>query len=258
MDNLKRVGFVAFGEVNTPYQKLVEKHDEALSQLDAPDTVITDGGIVIDDVKYEAAEAAIAKLKNVEMDCLIICVCGWIPTHAVVRVTDEFRHLPMVLWGLSAWRENGRIVTATAQAGTTALRPTFEALGYKFKYVYSIIDKPTPIGSINTFIAAAYAKRILRHAHVGTMGYRDMLLYGTQFEGSSLRKQIGIEVKPYEMLEMVQTSETIDEAAIDEGIAYVKSAWHFDTPFDDDIIRKGVTYALAIGKKIEERNWDAI
>ena len=30
---MKRVGFVCFGEVNTPFERLVLKHDEALKEL---------------------------------------------------------------------------------------------------------------------------------------------------------------------------------------------------------------------------------
>ena len=36
----------------------------------------------------------------------------------------------------------------------------------------------------------------MRYARIGTMGYRDMLLYGTQYEGYSLRGQLGVEVEP--------------------------------------------------------------
>ena len=42
------------------------------------------------------------------------------------------------------------------------------------------------------------------------MGYRDMLLYGTQYEGNSMRGQLGVEVEPYEMLEMVRAIDTLE------------------------------------------------
>ena len=118
------------------------------------------------------------------MDCLIVCVAGWVPTHAVIRVTDHFRHLPILLWGLCGWCENGKLVTTADQAGTTAIRPAFEAMHYRFKYIYSIIDKPEPVEKIEAF-TNAHAARKLRSSKIGTMGYRDMLLYGTQFEATA-------------------------------------------------------------------------
>ena len=28
-----------------------------------------------------------------DFDALVICIAGWIPTHAVVKITEKFRHL---------------------------------------------------------------------------------------------------------------------------------------------------------------------
>ena len=252
------VGFVCFGEVNTPIERLNMKHDEALAALRAEVENVVDGGLVIDDPAYETADAAYAKIAGLDLDCLVICVAGWVPTHAVIRVTDHFRHVPMILWGLCGWKENGRIITTAEQAGTTALRPAFEALDYTFKYVYNIIGKEWPMEKITSYIAACRARKNLRSARVGTMGYRDMLLYGTQYEGNSMRGQIGVEVEPYEMLEMVRAIDTLDPQKVAEGVAFVKENWVFKKACDDSVIEKGVKYALAITKKIEERGWEAI
>ena len=252
------IGYVCFGEVNTPIARLQQKHDEALCALQEKFENVIDGGLVIDDPAYETADTAYGKLAGLDLDCLIVCVAGWIPTHAVIRVTDHFRHIPMVLWGLCGWKENGRIITTAEQAGTTALRPAFEALDYTFKYIYNVIGKPWPMEKIASFISACRAKKNLRSARVGTMGYRDMLLYGTQFEGNSMRGQIGVEVEPYEMLEMVRATENLDPAAIEDGIAYVKNNWVFQKECADATIRQGVTYALAIAQKIRQRGWEAI
>ncbi len=254
----KKVGFVCFGEINTPYDKLQIKHDEALASISNLNYEILDAGIVTDDPEYKTADSALGKLKNFEMDCLIACVAGWIPTHAVIRVTDAFRHIPMLLWGLCGWSQNGRLVTTAPQAGTTAIRPALEALGYHFKYIYNVIGRPVPAQKIDAFVSACHAGKCLRKARVGTMGYRDMLLYGTQYEGNSLRGKIGVEVEPFEMLEMVRNIEHLDAAQIQEAIDYVKKTWKFIKPCDDEIIEQGVQYALAIGKKIRERGYDAV
>ena len=252
------IAYVCFGEINTPIERLQMKHDEALEALKATIGEVVDGGLVIDDPAYETADAAYAKLEGKDIDCLIVCVAGWVPTHAVVRVTDHFRHVPMVLWGLCGWKENGRIITTAEQAGTTAIRPAFEALGYTFKYVYNTIGKEWPMDKIAAFVAACRARKNLRSAKVGTMGYRDMLLYGTQYEGNSMRGQLGVEVEPYEMLEMVRAIDTLEAEKVAEGINYVKTNWTFKKACDESVIEKGVKYALAIAKKIEERGWEAI
>lgn len=255
---MKKVGFVCFGEVNTPFERLQLKHDEALSTLMTMNYKLTDAGIVIDDAEYKTADAAVATLKNAEFDCLILCVAGWIPTHAVIRVTDVFRNVPMILWGLCGWYENGRLITTADQAGTTAIRPAMEAMGYTFKYVYSVVNKPLPLKKIDAYVSACHARSALRQARVGTMGYRDMLLYGTQYEGNSMRGQLGVEVEPFEMLEMIQNMEQLDQTEIEKGISYVKENWTFEKECPDETIEKGVKYALAVGKKIKERGYQAV
>ena len=256
--NRNLIGYVCFGEVNTPIERLRMKHDEALAALQEKFENVIDGGLVIDDPAYETADAAYGKLAGMDLSCLIVCVAGWIPTHAVIRVTDHFRHIPMLLWGLCGWKENGRIITTAEQAGTTAIRPTFEALDYTFKYVYNVIGKEWPMDKIEAFVSACRARQNLRSARVGTMGYRDMLLYGTQFEGSSMRGKIGVEVEPYEMLEMLRTIDALDAEKIAEGIAFVKSSWVFKKECEIATIERGVEYALAIAKKIQERGWEAV
>lgn len=255
---MKEIGFVCFGEVNTPYERLQIKHDGALKTLEVLGGRVHDAGVVTDDAKYETADAAAGKLGAQELDCLILCVAGWVPTHAVIRVADRFRHLPVLLWGLCGWMENGHLVTTADQAGTSAIRPALQAMHYRFKYVYSVIGKPEPVEKIRAFTDAAYTARMLRGARVGTMGYRDMLLYGTQFEGSSMRGQLGVEVEPFEMLEMTQNLSALDPKEVAETVAFVKSNWVFDRPCEDGVLETGVKYALAVGKKIAERGYDAV
>ena len=247
----KKIAFVCFGEVNTPIDRLNMKHDEGLEVIKNLEYEVFDGGLVIDDPEYKTADDAISKIADKDFAALVVCVAGWIPTHTVIRVTDKFRHIPMLLWGLCGWKENGRIIT-------TAIRPAFEALGYSFKYVYNIIGKDYPLKKINAFLMACCAKKELRGARVGTMGYRDMLLYGTQFEGQSMRGQIGVEVEPFEMLEMVQNIDKLSEKDIKDGVDFVKANWKFKKECDDSVIENGVKYALAISAKIKERGWEAI
>lgn len=254
----KRIGFVCFGEINTPFERLEIKHHHAIETLSELELDILDAGIVIDDTEYKTADAAIQKLHGYDMDCLIVCVAGWVPTHAVIHVTDVFRTTPMVLWGMCGWYENDHIVTTADQAGTTALRPAFEAMDYRFKYITSIMGEPEPIEKIAAFVNASHAVSRLRKSRIGTMGYRDMLLYGTQYECNSLRGQIGVEVEPFEMLEMVQNIDKLDAHKVKEGVEYVKNNWIFMKECEENIIETGVKYALAVGKKIEERHYEAI
>lgn len=113
-----------------------------------------------------------------EFDLLVVCVAGWIPSWAVFAVIEPFRHKPMVLWGLSGWKDGGRHVTTADQAGTTALRKPMADMGYHFKYVVTYRERELPLDAILGYAQAVRAAALLRTAKIGMAGYRDMRLYG--------------------------------------------------------------------------------
>lgn len=208
-----KAGFVSFGEVNTPRDVIDKKTNDAKQLLIKNGFKLVATDSVTDEEKGLEAERAIRDLKKEEFDFLIICLTGWIPSHTVIKVISEFKEKPMVLWGLAGNSKNGngRLATTAAQAGTTAIRKPIEDMGYKFKYICDFPDAQSKIDEIITFAKAAITVAKLKRSKVGMMGYRDMRLYGTMFDGVSLRAKIGTEVEFFEMLEIVQKMENLDE-----------------------------------------------
>ena len=253
-----KIGFVCFGEVNTPKEVLNRKAAEALSCLRGLGYDVVSTAVVTDDKRYADANRAVSELKKQEFSCLVVCIAGWIPTHAVIKVIDNFRHLPMLLWGLCGEKDGDKIVSTADQAGTTALKFAMKALKYRYKFVYNIIVKPAPVKEITDFITAAQTAAELRGARLGTMGYRDMLLYGTMFDGVTLREKIGIEAEPFEMLDITQRAEKIPKGRADEVVKKIKDTFVFEKPAPEDILLKSAKYALAVIDKINERDYKSI
>jgi hypothetical protein len=186
-----RAAMVGFGEINTPREMIDRKCREARQLLENQGVELVWTEPVRDDPQGIDVARAKAELTGKDFDVLVICIAGWIPSHAVIGVIDAFRHKPMLLWGLTGWMEADRFVTTADQAGTTALRKPMHDLGYTFKYVANRYGAPTEMGKIVGFAKAARAASLLRGALIGQMGYRDMRLYGTMFDGVSLRATIG-------------------------------------------------------------------
>jgi L-fucose isomerase-like protein len=258
MSSIGTAAFIGFGEVNTPSDIIKKKLASARKEIEdlGIDLVTTD--YVFDDLERKEAERAVKDLRNKDFDFVIVCVAGWIPTYTIIRVIDEFRQKPMLLWGLTGYYENGRMMTTADQAGTTALRKPMEDLGYKFKYVYSTIDSGSPIGKIEEFCRAAKAVDSLRHARIGQMGFRDMKLYGTMFDGISLRAKIGPEVEFFEMLEMSQRIEKLDRKEVRKIADKARSEWKTDKPIKDEVFISGAELYLAVKQKAEEEGYEAV
>jgi len=256
---MAKAAFVGFGEVNTPIDIIVKKCTDAANALEKEGIELVKVFPVTDDYEEKDIKKAVDALKGEDFDCLVVCIAGWIPTHAVVKVTEHFREKPMVLWGLCGWIEDdGRLVTTADQAGTTAIRKTFYDLGYTFKYIYDIIGLPSNTKKVAQFAQAAAAAAKLRHSRTGMAGYRDMNLYGTQADGPSLKRVIGSEIETFEMLEIEQRYQKVTEAQIQEVIDKCMSKWNFVKKANPESMKKAAGYYLAVKAICDERGYDAI
>jgi len=256
--NLIKTAFVGFGEINSPKELIENMCLKARKEVESLGVKVVTTDVVTDDSEGNDVRRAVNDLKREEFDSLIICLAGWIPSHAVIAITEEFRNIPMILWGLAGEMENNRIVTPAPQAGTTALRKVFGDLGYRFMYIYNIIGKPSPLDKIRNFLIAASAVKRLRNGKIGMMGFRDMKLYNTLYDGLSLKSRLGIEIDFFEMLEMVRFSEKVKEEEIQYTLKKVRNTWDFEKEVDEGFMKKGIAYYLAVRHIAEEKGYNAI
>ena len=253
-----KVAFLGFGEVNTPVDVIIRKCESAENALRAEGLDLVSVYPISDDYEENDIKKALEALKEEEFEAVVVCIAGWIPTHAVLKVTEHYRHLPMVLWGLCGWYRGDRLVTTADQAGTTGLRGTFEGLGYKFKYVYDIIGKKKRSDVVAEYCRAAIVAKELLTDKVGMAGYRDMNLYGTLYDGLSLKKETGVEIETFEMLEIQQRYEKLTEEEKREVVNNRILKWNFLKPANEDAMMMAAGYYLAVKQIAEERNYKAI
>jgi sugar phosphate isomerase/epimerase len=98
-----KAAFLGFGEVNTPREIIERKCRNVREQIEAHGIEIIWTNPVTDDREGRDVAKARRELANKNFDFLIVCVAGWIPSHAVIAVIDEYRHKPMLLLGLTGW-----------------------------------------------------------------------------------------------------------------------------------------------------------
>lgn len=255
---MSRIGFVGFGEINTPVDVVIRKCAAVAAALEGEGLELVKVYPVADDPEEKQIGEALEALGKERFDALVLCIAGWIPTHAVVKITEHYRELPMVLWGLCGWYEDGRLVTTADQAGTAGLRATFEGLGYRFRYVYDIIGMKTRSAEVASFCRAAVAAGELLSEKIGMVGYRDMNLYGTLYDGLSLKKQTGVEIETFELLEVEQRYRALDPADVDKVVEERIKKWNFLKPANPETMKKAAGYYLVVASIAKERNYHAI
>ena len=253
-----KIAFAGFGEVNTPIEVIQKKCDKACEDLVNSGATVYPFYPIRDDQKEEYVNNAIEYFSDKDFDVMVLCLAGWIPTHAVIKVADKFRSKPMVLWGLCGWYEDGRLVTTADQAGTSACRKTLQDLGYTFKYVYDIVGQPSNVDKVISYAKTVSAINDIRRVKIGQMGYRDMHLYGTQFDGLSIKKTFGVEIECFEMLEVVQRAQNLTKEEVDSVINNRIKKWKFLKEPNPDAVRKTAEYYLALKQIINERDYKAV
>ena len=250
-----RAGFVGFGEINTPKEFIVRRCAAAAKLLEKEGVELFITAPVCDDPQGKEALRAATELAGNDFDLLIICVAGWIPSWAVFSVIEPFKHKPMILWGLSGWQEGDRFVTTADQAGTTALRKPMEDMGYNFKYLVNCRGGKPRIAEIITYAEAARAASLLKAARIGMAGYRDMRLYGTLYDGVSLKAQIGPEIEHFDLLEIAQLMEKVKAEDIAETASSLKKRWKFVKDPKPGTVENSVRLFLALKTKIQDRKY---
>ena len=255
--NIKAV-FIGFGEVNTPREMIDRRCHTAAEQLREQGMDLIWIEPVSDDPEGRDVARARKEMAGLDFDLLVICVAGWIPTHAVISAIEPFKHKPMLLWGLTGWQEGDRFVTTADQAGTTALRKPMQDMGYNFKYVVNFRGKPPRMDKVMSYAKAARAVALLKDAKIGMMGFRDMRLYGTLYDGVSLKGRIGPEIETFEMLEMAQAIEKLSDKNVVELVSNIRKRWQFVKEPQQGTIENVAKLYLALRDKVRQRQYEAI
>ncbi len=253
-----KAGFVGFGKLNTPKKFLAIPCGEAADQLENKDMELFITAPVFDDPSGEEAARAVRELSGKEFDLLIICIAGHIPSRTVLNVIEPFKHKPMILWGLSGWREGNSFITAAGQAGATALRKPMEDMGCNFKYVVTYCGKKPQIDEIMSFAVAARAASLLRTAKIGMLADGDMRPDGTMNDDISIKTKIGAEIEHFDLQEIQHLMQHADASEVGSLSSSLKKRWNFIKEAKLGTIQNSARLFLALKKKIQERGYQAL
>ena len=252
-----RAGFVGFGEVNTPREFIDGRCQFAADALKKEGIEIFYTAPVSDDPAGEEAARAVRELKAYDFDALVICIAGWIPSWAVLRVIENFKHLPMLLWGQSGWYEGKHFVTTADQAGSTALRGPMAAMGYNFKYLVNFKDGEPRIAEAAAYLRAVSAAAALRKERIGMTGYRDMRLYGTCYNAQLLKNLLGVEIEHCDLMEVQELAAQVGESEINAAADKIRNEWDIQGTPQPGTLENAAKLALALKALLDERKWNA-
>ncbi|HRR37204.1 MAG TPA: hypothetical protein P5535_09065, partial [Clostridia bacterium] len=80
---MSKVAFLGFGEVNAPRELIVKKCKKAENALKKEGLDLISIYPITDDSEREDVLKAIDKLSKASFGTIVLCVAGWIPSHAI-------------------------------------------------------------------------------------------------------------------------------------------------------------------------------
>jgi len=85
-----------------------------------------------------------------------------------------------------------------------------------------------------------------------------MRLFGTLYDGNLLKKTLGAEIEHFDLLEIVELSESVSAAEVAEASKHVRDSWTFVREPRPGTVENSVRLALAFKKKLEDRRYAAL
>ena len=86
---MEKAAFLGFGEVNTPAQLIIDKCAKAAADLERAGLDLLKVFPITDDPAEKDIKKALDALRGQEFDSIVVCIAGWIPSHAVVKVCEQ-------------------------------------------------------------------------------------------------------------------------------------------------------------------------
>ena len=208
-------------------------------------------------------ERAIRELKSRPWDFLIVNVINWIDPRAATRLLYEFLHEPVVLYSKGGFTERtpdgDTLISPAAGAGSTALRYPMERWGMRFAYLFNGPDQPMDVAGILKFGRAAQTMKSLRTARVGILGFNDMGLYTTGFNVTSLRRQTGVEVESFDMLQLERQMEALPNEVVAAEVARITADWQYPLGKPKGAaIERAIRMYLATVEICKQKNFSAV
>jgi L-fucose isomerase-like protein len=247
-------GFIVYGvhkdglqdPMGTPFidDALVESSKKALRDRGIR---LLEHNVVV--ASKEEARAALKKMKDDEVDCVILFSGTWVwAAHLIAAVRDfALTGKGVLLWthpGSQGWRPVGGLV----------MHGGLLEIGLHHKFVYGPADDPAEVDRIVSFCQAAHLKNWLNMRTLGAFGGRGMGQTCGAADPSQWMKTFGVDIDSRDTTELIRTAQNIPAERIDAlGPRIVKLFGR--SPERNLVNERSIRLYLAIKEIMEREKW---
>lgn len=247
-----KAAFISFGFFAYPMDFIVKSSRAIFDESVKRGLDIEYFGPVID---TPDAERVLGELSTKRFDYVVAHITTWATSPVAIRVLREYRHLPILVWGMGGKTEGGTLISPASPAGASALLHSLRQMDIPYKYVYDHPDTEPKYTDVLEFASVVSAVKALNGAKVGAMGYCDMGLYSMMLDGVALKRQLGMDVEDIFSAEVASLAETLPKPEVDAVVEEMRQDLVFDATPSYEQLEKTARLTAALRKKVAERNY---
>ena len=167
------------------------------------------------------AEKAAAEFKRDEVDLLIICHLMWSEDQPLLKLLNEVKHVPLLVWCYSPYEklpptlDVAELYRATGACGTLQITGPLVRMGRSFAFV---IGSQRDAALVDTVCEHAEARRLareLRDTTIGLLPARWEVMTDIYVDEFRLMDQIGPTVQHISVAELASASREIEAPDVD-------------------------------------------
>jgi len=211
----------------------------------------------------ESAKSAAAKFKEANVDALVACCAMWSEDQPLFRVLEELRDTPLLLWCWTPGTTLPESLTAldlikwSGPVGAQQISGALRRSGRKFTFIMGNHIEEETLREIQDFLTAAAVARSLKHARIGLIPYRYVVMTNTWVDEFDLTSKFGVDVIYISVNQLASSSATVKDAEVKRYIDGLRGI-HISSEVSSQGLSVATRVSLGFAKVVEDQRLDAV
>jgi L-fucose isomerase-like protein len=242
-----------------PEQKMIDRIDNAVKVLKSNNIDLNFVGYVVDH-----DESSIEMVKKNLLDTLngsssiLIIISGWVESPFVLRVIEDYLHLPVIVWSLAGYYAESGLISPASAAGASLLGFTLRDLKVKHVTIYQNVGEELNKDEVISYINFFGLIKKFKSMKVVSVGYACSNLYPFMYDGNIIKRFTGIHVDNMDLLEVKMVADNVSNSDISSFVNSLNKIFCSDLKNSKEEMEILARYSIALDKIVSENGYEGI
>jgi L-arabinose isomerase len=211
----------------------------------------------------DSAKSAAARFREANVDALVACCVMWSEDQPLLRVLEELRDTPLLLWCWTPGTALPESLTArdlikwSGPVGAQQISGALRRSRRKFTFVLGNHMEKETLQEAQDFLAAAAVARSLKHARIGLLPYRYDVMTNTWVDEFDLMSKLGLDVIYISVNQLASSSGLVKDAEV-RGYVDELRGMHISSEVSSEGLSEATRVSLGLARIVEDQRLDAV